>query len=447
MGKPGKWLRRFLIGKKGKDKDKSKLLQVAAAENPTTPIPIPPSTRREKWHWSFRRSPAAPPTPKESTSTPELPLGSSSASALHGASDHKRQALAVAAAADAVVAAAQAPAAVIQLTGGAGGHTPRTNSIQEAAAIRIQSFYRSYLATKALRALRGLVKLQALVRGHLVRRQATATLRCMQAIVTVQARARIQRLKMSEDSRSSNPQPSTRRRSTYEEHRRNINQELEMIAAEENIKIVEMDTGEMRTPTAKSRNSYSKQEANSQISPAPFALTEMSPRTYSGHFEDYGPLWTAQNSPQCYSAVAKIETSRVSSSNDYCPNYMANTESSRAKVRRSQSAPKQRSLEYYFERQPSMMRRASMDGGRNAVPRGVRMQRSSSHLGSAAARNYHYPLWSSVKLDRSTMSLKESECGSISTAPTNYCRSHDTGGSRFQKVRPPPPPHHYHQPL
>ncbi|KAK4790671.1 hypothetical protein SAY86_017975 [Trapa natans] len=446
MGKPGKWLKHFLIGKKDKDsKDKSK-----------QPIPFPPKTPREKRRWSFRRSSA---THKDGTSTPEPPPGSSSAFTLSGASEaksnQKRQALAVAAAtaaaADAAVAAAQAAAAVIQLTGGAGGHTPRTNPIREAAAIRIQSFYRSYLARKALRALRGLVKLQALARGHLVRRQAAATLRCMQAMVTVQARARIQRLQVSEDSRSTNPRPSTHRRSTREDHRfRNINQEFEKVAEEENVKIVEMDMGEMRTPPTKSRTSYSNQEANNQISPAPSALTEMSPRTCSGHFEDYAPLWTAQSSPQCYSAMAKIDTSRVPFSDDYCPNYMANTESSRAKACRSQSAPKQRLPEYYFERQPGMGRRVSMDGGRNGVPRTVRIQRSSSHLGSAAAaaaQKYHYPPWSSssVKLDRSTMSLRDSECGSTSTVltSTNYCRSHDTRRSRCQKGRPPP--HHRHR--
>jgi hypothetical protein len=70
-------------------------------------------------------------------------------------------------------------------------------------------------ARKALCALRGLVKLQALVRGHLVRRQASHTLRCMQALVAAQNRARAARLRMLDDEKPFRTTPPTRRSSPH----------------------------------------------------------------------------------------------------------------------------------------------------------------------------------------------------------------------------------------
>lgn len=54
-------------------------------------------------------------------------------------------------------------------------------------------------ARRALVALKGIVKLQALIRGQNVRKQAKMTLKCMQALLRVQARVREQRARLSHD--------------------------------------------------------------------------------------------------------------------------------------------------------------------------------------------------------------------------------------------------------
>ncbi|GAB2210230.1 hypothetical protein Drorol1_Dr00015491 [Drosera rotundifolia] len=450
MGKTGKWLRSLLSGKKDKDKEKEKNAtnQVAspAKENHTPLTVIPPTTVKEKRRWSFRRSSATAGGALLTDSSCNEPSAVTRAvpAYIDPEVDAKKHALVVAAAtaaaADAAVAAARAAAAVVRFTAVTtnGG---RASAIEEAAATKIQCVFKSYLARKALKALRGLVKLQALVRGHLVRKQATATLRCMQALVTVQARARALRIRAAEEEAIfGKPRQSTHRKNSADKFRHSFHE------MDEDIKIVEMDLGESKG-SSKSRNSYSNhtpielidnrfpthRRANSkqdkdQFSPAPSAMTEMSPRTCSGHLEDFS-FTTEPSSPQYHSAVSKFDPSSLpfafpqpdyaeAISYDYplYPNYMANTESSKAKKVRSQSAPKQRPD---YERQPSY-RRPSVEG-RN-VPKAVRMQRSTSQVGSMI-QSYPYP-WS-IKLDKSTVSLMDSECGSNCSVltNTNYCRS------------------------
>lgn len=58
-------------------------------------------------------------------------------------------------------------------------------------------------ARKALRALKGLVKLQAVVRGYFVRKQAAATLHSMQALIRVQAIVRARKTRGFTDNNGS----------------------------------------------------------------------------------------------------------------------------------------------------------------------------------------------------------------------------------------------------
>ncbi|KAK4743129.1 hypothetical protein SAY87_001130 [Trapa incisa] len=106
---------------------------------------------------------------------------------------------AVAAAEAAAAAAAQAAAEIVRLTG-----APRFmgKSKEEIAAIKIQAAFRGYMARRAVRALRGLVRLKTLVEKPSVKRQAASTIRYMQTMAHVQFQIRARRIKMSEENRA-----------------------------------------------------------------------------------------------------------------------------------------------------------------------------------------------------------------------------------------------------
>ncbi|CAN0918946.1 Protein IQ-DOMAIN 20 [Linum grandiflorum] len=70
---------------------------------------------------------------------------------------------------------------------------PGSNNL-DLAAIKIQATFRAHLARRAFRALRSLVKVQALARGAYVRRQSQIALHCMRALVRLQVRVRARQL-------------------------------------------------------------------------------------------------------------------------------------------------------------------------------------------------------------------------------------------------------------
>ncbi|RLN19834.1 hypothetical protein C2845_PM02G13260 [Panicum miliaceum] len=485
MGKAGRWLKSILAGRKDGGGKKAPPQQ---QDGDATPLPAA-SSPREKKRWSFRRpateqqqqgkKPAAAPSPLSSMDPAAAGIAGVSVSGrepdgLDQSNHAVALAVAAAGAADAaVMAAAEAAAEVARLAAAEESDVSAICAVEEAAAARIQATFRGYLARKALCALRGLVKLQALIRGQLVRRQATATLRRMQALVDAQSRLRAQRARMVDADhvaaaayqRRSPQHP--RRRSSYVRavtsnvsHLTNLVQsrsETRLLSAdsllfctcaqemdrsgEEHVKIVEMDVSD---PARRGRSSCSAAATESrerrfaeyycyggggggggQCSSAPSSAAfgaELSPqRAYSGHFDDafaFADHTAAAGSSPCVSPYDACDGYGA------VPSYMANTESSRAKAR-SQSAPRQRTDgAAALERQPSR---------RRGAPRKT-MQRSSSHIGVPAAAGacgygygYGYGYAAGVRLDRSSASLVGSECGSTSSvltaATVGYCRS------------------------
>ncbi|KAM3343849.1 protein IQ-DOMAIN 22 [Capsicum galapagoense] len=213
MGKASRWFRGLLGLKKQEYQSPS-------------PNQNPKPTKKK---WSFVKSYRE----KESKNGVSVVAGGGDSVVVVDSTKHAiAVAEATAAVADAAIAAAQAAAAVVKLThsgrattttttscnstSGGGGCVASWNGVplgslsklvgkrsEDWAAVIIQSHFRAYLSRRALRALKGLVKLQALVRGHIVRQQTADYLRQMQAIARAQSRARAGRSQVSGSPHSS----------------------------------------------------------------------------------------------------------------------------------------------------------------------------------------------------------------------------------------------------
>ncbi|CAN6268884.1 unnamed protein product [Urochloa humidicola] len=78
-----------------------------------------------------------------------------------------------------------------------GGAADLVFPVEHAAATTIQAHFRGHLARQAFRALRSLVKLQALARGAYVRKQVNVAIQCMKVLVRLQVRVRSRQLLLS----------------------------------------------------------------------------------------------------------------------------------------------------------------------------------------------------------------------------------------------------------
>ncbi|CAA3005613.1 IQ-DOMAIN 14 [Olea europaea subsp. europaea] len=265
---------------------------------------------------------------------------------------------------------------------------------EERAGIKIQSHFRAYLWRRALRALKALVKLQALVRGKLVRKQTADIMRRMQALLRAQARAMAVRALISKSPQSSE-------KTSHFNYRRNGSKSNPMVIDsdkafmgykedrmlerswehgsyartlpiddERSDKILEVDTGkpQVMSKTRTLRHlahlsigldqnsqsfSISKDSISCQTVLSPSEeVQSLSPSKFA---QDVDETTFCTNSPQFYSASSmdgrskrepftptKSDGSRslLSRHSDH-PNYMSYTESSKAKAR-SFSAPNQR---------------------------------------------------------------------------------------------------------
>ncbi|KAK4741208.1 hypothetical protein SAY87_024796 [Trapa incisa] len=393
MGKASRWFRSLLGMKK------------SGSSSPT-------STAPQKRRWSFVKSRKD----RDGQSHP-VALGEIDADC----DDPEKHAIAVAAAtaavAEAAVAAAQAAAAVVRLT--SSGRCSATvygrgaGNREEWAALKIQSTFRGYLARRALRALKGLVKIQALVRGHLERKRNARRVQQMKAVLRLQARARAERVMVSESSQSSNvsshfhhPEPPTPekfelcaqvRSAKHDWSRTNrkndsisngshnsyhnrlqsggngaecvIDERLwdqghgysTRIRPEEEYidKILQVD---MMKPVYSTRR---KNLLPSNPCSSSGEVQSLCPLEFSHEVEESSVCTAATTSPQYYSASSRggsrgssFTPTKSSGSRSFLsgysdhPNYMAYTESSKAKVR-SVSAPK---LRPQFEKSTSTKR-------------------------------------------------------------------------------------------
>ncbi|KVI10146.1 protein of unknown function DUF4005 [Cynara cardunculus var. scolymus] len=277
-------------------------------------------------------------------------------------SDDNKHAIAVAAAtaavAEAALAAAHAAAEVVRLTSGGGGGGCGGGRgyydgerLRGVAAVKIQSVFRAYLA---------------LVRGHIVRKQSADMLRRMQAMARLQARACANRAHSS-----ASPHSTIKSTRSYHHPRSSSMSNVKVSFGRErqhhsgpywleswmddiswtskyddtSDKILEVDTW---NPTRRPRKTTTPIKPKKPMYTSDVSSiwgTEKAESTVEDNPITYWPGSSRKASP--------LVPAKLFRDNPSHPNYMANTESSQAKLR-SLSAPRQRMA---FERTSKTIRR------------------------------------------------------------------------------------------
>ncbi|KAH9611783.1 hypothetical protein KSS87_011697 [Heliosperma pusillum] len=312
------------------------------------------------------------------------------------AEEEKRRAIEVAiattTAAEAAVATAQAAVQFIRMS------KPFISVRENQAAVIIQKAFKGYLARKALNALKGLVKLQALARGHNVRKRTTLTLARMQAVIRVQARVCDQRRRLSvsrEGSLNSSCFTDKNQMSKDGESDENqsVEKEIDSFSMPGMIKDVERDLAytfsdkiwsyRMGQNSGSGRPAKSEwtdhcKETNPWDRPGRYSCDQRTPikilqvdepdrrdpyqhtrfSSYLNQYEPrkslpvtsfgsplkpYGPelkyLQVHSASPRCLREESSYPKSKTPSLGSFRPSYMAETESAKARAR-SQSVPR-----------------------------------------------------------------------------------------------------------
>ncbi|KAI6692578.1 hypothetical protein NL676_020288 [Syzygium grande] len=393
MGKASRWIRNFLLGKRD-EKDNKKINTSILSVYVTTSGSLPPPAPKIKRRWSFGKSPAKGKAHKlsrsmDSAETTQLVMQAKTEFQLQR--DRSLALLAIA-------------------------------RDKHAAATKIQAAFRSYLARKALCALRSLVKLQALVRGFLVRKQTTATIRCMHALMSIQVRARVQRIQMAEEAQAVVPRLSSVHRNLSQDgDNRKVQKEPLDRNLIESCQVSKSKSGYFNRPKVQRRI---EQGFTTYFS------GDVSVVRQGQQYEEYF-FSSAQNTPRDdRSVITKTRSTRASftfhhtdtadsASQNYAlvPHYMAKTESSRAKTR-SQSEPKQRPKR---SAQQKSKRTPPVDGT------SIQLETQSRDFapGAKLASQENQEPWFK-KLYKSRRSLKDSESDATTskvTSHSNYSRS------------------------